>query len=232
MATTTVNATYQGYVGLSSNFYIDWVTDIRDAATGSFSFTYTLNTTANSIQAYEVPGRGGGTSGVCSRTFLFFDVSGVPGTITSATLSVLGAISGSLNVITVQGSAWGGDGSVTTLSNGDFSSLSFSNYSDEIYGWSTTGYNDFTLNSSAISEMNDNGYLNIVVIDFDFDYNGVAPGVGFVLRNGVEFLDPTNPIKLTLTYVPSTQVIGISPLLIDKVNGSLLTNISKVVGVS
>ena len=232
MPTTTVNATYQGQVQYSTSFYLDWVFDIRNASVGNVANTYTTNSFDFGIRAYESTGRGG-TIGVCGRTFLFFDLSSVPGVITSATLSVLGWNSGDLNTITVRGNAWGGGGGTSTLSTSDYDELEYSTpYSSELYGWTTTGYNDFTLNNDAISDMNSNGYLNIVVIDFDYDYNEVSPGVGFVQQNGVEFLDSTNPIKLTLTYVPSIEVLGVSPLLMDTVNGVSFTNVSKVNGIS
>lgn len=230
MPTTTVNATYQGLVQYSTNFYLDWVFDVRNASVGNVANTYTTNTSVYGIRAYESSSRGG-TTGVCARTFLFFDLSSVPGVITSATLSVLGWVTGDLNTITVKGNAWGGGGGTSTLSTSDYDELEYSTpYSSELYGWTTTGYNDFTLNSTAISDMNSNGYLNVVVIDFDYDYNAVSPGILGIQQNGVEFLDSTYPIKLTLTYVPDFEVLGISPLLISAVNGVSFSDIEKVIG--
>jgi hypothetical protein len=237
MSTTTVNATYQGYCRLTTNFYFsDWVFDVRDAPTATTAVTYTTNTTTDqALQAYEIFSRLG-TTGVCSRTFLFFenlDTAVGGGIITAATLRVFGGSSGDLlNTVTVKGDAWGSNGSDGNLNTGDYGDLDFATpYSNELYGWNLNAYNDFELNSSAIDDMNNNGYLNIVVIDYDYDYLGVSPGVGaFQAANGVEFLDSTDPIKLVISYVPSFEVLGISPLLVSKVVGVSFGNIKKVIG--
>jgi len=231
MPTTTVNATYQGLVQYSSSFYFDWSFDIRGAVNGNLATTYTTNTTANAIRAYEVFSRGG-TTGVCCRTFLFFDVSSIvgDGIITDATLSVLGGSTfQQLNTITVKGDAWGTDGSTTTLANANYSDLDFNiPYSDPLYGWDLNAYNNYALYGDAINDMQTFGYLNIVVIDYDYDYLDSNPGLGFSQENDVEFLDSTSPIKLTISYVPRFGVIGISPLLTNKVIGVDINNISRI----
>jgi hypothetical protein len=74
----------------------------------------------------------------------------------------------------------------------------------------------------------------VVVIDYDYDYLGVSPGVGFVQQNSVEFLDSTDPIKLEITYTPagySNKVVGVVGASIGKVIGVSSANISKVIGV-
>ena len=233
MPTTTVNATYQGYVVFSTSFYLDWVTDVRDASTGSSAVTYTTNTAAAAaIAAYESTARFG-TTGVCARTFLFFDVSSVPGEITAATLSVLGASFGDLNTVIVKSTAWA-NGGTNALYTYDYSAIDYNTaYVDNVtYGWTTTGYNDYTLNADAINDMNVNGFFNVAVIDYDYDYLGSYPPFSTVQRNGVEFLDPSFPIKLTVTYVttPNIKVIGVTNLLTNKVDGILFSNISKVIG--
>ena len=231
MPTTTVNATYQGYVRNRVLNYFDWVTDVRDAVNGVSAVTYTSNTsTSLAIEATGTVTRLG-SDGICSRTFLFFDLSSVSGMITSATLSVLGFTPGNLNPITVKSkdSAWFG---TNTLSNSDFSAIDFSTpYSSGNVGWSTTGYNDFVLNATAISDMDTYRVLNIAVIDADYDYSGSYPPFGTVQQNGVEFLDSTSPIKLTVVTSTVIEPLSISPLLVNKINGVSFNNISKVIGV-
>ena len=46
MPTSTINATYQGRVILNvSNFFVNWLSQVRNATTGSLASTYTTNTT-------------------------------------------------------------------------------------------------------------------------------------------------------------------------------------------
>jgi hypothetical protein len=46
MATSTINATYQGRVGKSVQLQlVNWLSQVRNATTGSLVSTYTSNTT-------------------------------------------------------------------------------------------------------------------------------------------------------------------------------------------
>lgn len=229
MATTTIEADLQGVVSnirtLSS---IVWGSDIRNSSTGTDSLTYTSNSSNNNaIQAGILSGRGD-QSGYCGRTFLFFDISSILGTITAATLNVLGTGTDvSADTIATEATAWGGDGSTTTLSTSNFGDIDFNtNYSGQLTTWSTSGYNSYTLNSSAISAMNTDGYLNCAVIEYTFDYIGTSPSVGTLDRVGIEFLDSTSPIKLEITYSPSinnittySSVIGVEAADIETIIG-------------
>ena len=238
MATVTVEVTYQGYI-----FYqltaasIDWVKQVRNNTTGS-PFTITSNSSQSAaIYAGLVSSRSGFV-GSCGRTFLFFDgldtaIGG--GTITSATLKIYGnGTTSSADTIIVEGSAWGGSGGTSTLASGDFDSLDHSTaYSAKDLSWAG-GYNDFTMNATAISDMNTNGYLNAVLIEGDYDYDSQSPSVGTITSAGVEFLDPTNPIKLELTYTPAgygNDIIGVSAANIDSVIGVATADIDNIIGV-
>lgn len=242
MATTTVNATYQGVVSNSGTINFDWVTDIRNAPTGNNADTYTSETTnTTAIRVLSISGRGG-NSGSCHRTFLFFEslntaVGG--GTITAATLKVYnGGSSSNIQTKVAKSDAWGGDGSDGTLNTGDYSLVSFTTeYSPKKVGWNGSAYNDFELDSNAITFMNSAGYLNCAVVEFEYDYDGAEPIADFEDSATVEFLDSTNPIKLEITFTPAptgylNKVIGVAPASIGKVIGVSSANISKVIGVS
>lgn len=233
MATTTISATYQGQVGISYNaLLVNWVTDVRNASVGTYTNTYTTNQfNAAAIYAALVAGRGGTSTGLCSRTFLYFDLSSVGGTITSATLKVLGYSTSTSEVIPVEGTPTWGLGS---LGLGDYDSLDHSTpYASAITSWNTAGYNNFTLNSTAISDMNTNSELNVCLIDNVYDYNATSPSLGNTYRAGIEFLDPTNPIELEITYDPpyGNTVIGVVSANIGEVNGVVTTDIDNITGV-
>jgi len=241
MPTVTVDATLQGQVGNQiTSPLINWLSQVRNASTGTFADTKTSNSSVNpGFAASLTSGRGGSVLGKAIRVFLFFDdldteTSG--GTITAATLKIYNwSSSTSADSIIVKGSAWGGNGSTTTVSTSDFSNLDYSTaYSSTALTWSG-GYNDYALNAQAISDMNANGYLNCVLIESDYDYDGDSPSLGKNETGAVEFLDPVNPIKIELTYSAagySNNVAGVASANIATVIGVATANIGKVSGVS
>jgi len=249
MPTITVDATYQGFIRRAEILgSANWSTT-RDAGSGTQADTVTTATNAGAIRSTLETARGGISQGI-TRTFLFFDLDSIPteakGNITSATLKVLGVSSGNADSIPVKASAWGGAGNTSTLSTGNFSSLDFNTpYSSEKIGWNTSGYNDYTLNSDAISDINtvsgisigDSEYfLNVAVIEHDYDYSNIAPPDPTTVANGVRFLDSTNKIKLELTYPDPSGgyvniVIGVAPANIGNIIGVDTGDIETVIGV-
>jgi hypothetical protein len=243
MATTTVDVTYQGVASFTyfSPFFIDWITEVRDVVTGDPPTTYTTNTQVNdAVRASSQTSRTFNT-GVCSRTFLFFDdIAGSigGGTVTAATLKVYnGGSAASTRTIIVESYAWGSDGSSSTLVDTDYSEVNrygTGTYSTASLSWSGSNYNDFVLDASCIADINGYGYLNCAVMEYDYDFIGDYPTVNTIFLAPIEFLDPTNKIKLEITYTPAgyaNKVIGVAGASIGKVDGVLSANISKVVGV-
>lgn len=242
MPSTTVNATLQGRAAMSySAALINWTSQVRDATFGTLINTYTTNNTiGGAIRTYLISSRGG-YQGHCSRVFLFFDgldTATGGGTITAATLKVYNSsFANFINTIAVEATAWGGDGSTTTLSSGDYSALDQSTaYSSEDLSWGGATYNDFVLNATAIAAMNTNGYLNVAVIEGEHDYGNTSPTLNDTSETAtVRFVDGTNPIKLELTYSAagySNNVLGVAAANISKINGVATANIGKVVGIS
>jgi hypothetical protein len=241
MATSTINATYQGRVGISvSSFFVNWLSQVRNATTGTYASTYTTNITVSNafLVAYDT-GRSSQV-GQCARVPLFFDVSSITAsnTITAATLKVWNPNAGAgIYSIIVKGSAWGGNGSTTTLSTSDYDNLDFATaYSAKDVTWNGGGaYNDFTMNVTAISDMNTNGYLNCFLIEGDFDYDGQSPVIDDGPYQGsVEYLDATNKIKVELTYAPSgyaNKPLGVTPDNVGEILGVAKASVSKFLGV-
>ena len=230
MATTTINATLQGVVERqdSSGSAISWVSTTRNAAAGTGATTITANTFFTGMKVQYTFAKNVYVS-TCNRTFLFFDLSSVGGTITAATLRVLAGTPGNTDdVQAVPSTAWGGDGTTTTLATGDYDGVEFlgttgSNYGS-ILSWTASSYNDITLSADAISDMNSDGYLNCALLDQDNDYKGIAPTLGTEISYPIEFLDATNPIKLEITYTPTGWN--------DNVNGVANASIANVMGVT
>ena len=235
MATTTVTASLVGGTTAITNNPTNWVTQVRDATSAVFSSTFSLpnpgleNSTVFGIILATNPRDGTVTGGIVRTFFFFKDINTAVGgqTITGATLQISGS-GGNLtqDSIMVSASAWGGNGSTTTIANSDYSKLSFSDpYSSALTSWSNTGYNQYSLNSDAIADMNADGYLNCVVINENNDFDGVSPSAETsIVSNGTYIPTIPNqltgpvPVNLVLTYgaaaatnVSVTQSIVVSP---------------------
>ena len=136
MATTTINATLQGVIEKqnASGSAINWVSTTRNAAAGTGVTTITTNSFLVGMKVGYTSAKGLYIA-ECIRTFLFFDLSSVGGTITAATLKVLAGTPGNTDdVQAVPSTAWGGDGTTTTLATGDYDGVEFNGTSGSNYG--------------------------------------------------------------------------------------------------
>ena len=179
---------YPDYDGVVYKFVSDTWANVRNAASG------TLNATASYyIQNSHTSGRGGDAHQI-GRYFLEFDTSSINKTISSASLSLYGYNLGTLDVILIKGSQSGtvstGDfneilNGSTPLGNsngsgaGTFASTSVVEYSGEIATWSTSGYNEITLNSDAFSDIIANDAFTCVLIGYDYDFADIAPSEAY-----------------------------------------------------
>ena len=227
MATTTVNSTIEGLIQRldTSASTINWLTTTRNAATGTNATTLTSGENKNGAveSSYELAK--GTYSSSNTRVFFFFDTSGVSGSITAATLYVYAGSAGNADSQVVEATAWGGDGTTTTLETGDYDAISFTTpYSSALVGWTTSAYNSYSLNSTAISAMNTDGYLNCAILTEDYDLKGVSPTLGDNWANVINFENSSNPIYLDITYTPDAWN--------EIVNGVANASISKVITVS
>jgi hypothetical protein len=239
MATTTVNVSYEGIVERldTSSSAINWLTTTRNASTGTSATTYnSIAKSALSPRSYYELAKGTYSSANV-RTFFFFDLSSVGGTITAATLKVYNdgsAISDDIEC--VEATAWGGSGSSSTLATTDYDEVALLGSGDSysnLLTWAGSAYNSFTLNSTAISDMNTNGYLNCALLTQDLDYRGIAPSLGTNVGFQIRFNDSSNPVYLDITYTPAynNTVNGVSASNIGNVNAVAKANIANVNGV-
>lgn len=233
MATTTVTAGKQAEG--DSGTQTSW-TAAKDATSATYSQQFSTATDdLNSVQGLYNSGRGGGTYRLV-RTFLFFDLSGVPGTITAMDLDLYVVYGGTAVAQVAKSTAFGGDGT------SDFAASDYDNWSQDsptAYMASSatlsTGNVSLTLNSTAISDANSNGYLNVAIVDNVHDFLDQQPLLSIDRASGIRFENSSNPIQLDITYTPSgygNDVIGVSSSSIVKVIGVASADISKVIGAS
>ena len=171
---------YPDYDGVVFKYATDSWTNVRAASIGS------LNTVSSAyLYNFHTAGRGADTFQI-GRYFLEFDTSAITDTLSSATLKIKGA-SGvtNLDVMLVKGSQSGsvvaGDfnqisGGGTALLNSDgsgagtFAGTPVVEYSSELTTWSSSGYNDISLNATALTDIKDNSTFHCVLIGYDYDY--------------------------------------------------------------
>ena len=161
----------------------------RDAATSSAAFA--AGTTL-AVESVNITGRGPALHAV-TRSFLYFDTSGISGTVSAATLKLYGGTNqNNTDFIAVKGTQSGDPAtsdfdSITGWSTGSAdgsgagdNESNVTKYSAEIDQGdvSTSGYFDVALNAQAKADMENNGTLGVVLINFDYDLKDIDPGSG------------------------------------------------------
>ena len=148
----------------------------------------------------SLSGKGGGETHFTRRAFFFFNTSGISIAPSEATLKIKGYNRNNSDVIAVKSTAADPvvNGSyndfptdaVTALGNSDgsgagtFAGVSGLTYSAELSTWSTSGYNDIELNSTALSDMASLDTFKVCVMDYDYDYLDIAPSIGTLVGVG------------------------------------------------
>ena len=177
---------------------------VHDNATG---------TAASVIDSYHSTGisawctaTGRSTTYYIYRSYLLFDTSGISVAPSAATLKVYGATNSSGDIIAIEGT-WNG---TSTLGTGDFDSftgfsagwgsLNATQYSSEVSSWSTSGYNDITLNAAALAKMASADVLSVVLMNHTYDYMDATPNLGgrtgcVTEKNGLQFADQSGTSK-------------------------------------
>ena len=232
MATTNVTASLQGIIS-KIGFNTTW-SAMRNATSGDSTSTYTSATNvAGAITAEFESGRFGSFGGI-ARTYLFFDLDSISTTITGLSLQIPGVSNNTSSVIPIEGTAWGGGGGTTSLTNAMFNDLNFNRaYASSTSNWSTSGNNVFTLNNNAISDANSDGYLNVVLLNASNDYPNVSP-FALSVNSGVRFKNGSQPIRLVVTHADAgygNEVNGVAAANINRVLDVPIANVARVIGV-
>ena len=203
----------------------------RDASFSSGTGLVTTRSTV-AVTADKTSGRGGGSIYNVVRSFFEFDTSGISVAPTDATLKLYGYFSTSADFFVVKsshtdGSLGSGDfDSIDGWSSGAENSSNVTKYSSEVSTWSTSGYNNIALNSTALNDIANNNTFKICLIEADFDLPNNEPSLGTTRRTGLYFVEfsgtSTDPI-IDYTVAGASgyghDVIGVSSGDIDNVIG-------------
>ena len=200
------------------------------------------------IEVARFASRGGGNTYRITRSFMYFDTSGITGTVSAATIKIRGYPDNDGSIVALKSTAYGGDGG-TALASGDFDAIpgwttgasaesSVTKYSGTITSgsWNTSGYNDLTGNSDLRADMQNNDAVIICFIDYTNDLlnvaltsNGQANLGAFYTDYYGTSLDPY--IEYTIATGYGNAVNGVAATNISKINGVATASISKVNGI-
>ena len=190
-------------------------------------------TTAQTGLGYQAVASGRGLQYTIRRLFLSFKTNTVTQTLASANIQIRGSAANSKPTILVPSTAFGG--SNQSLSNNDYDNLTFNTtYNSGLSTWAS-GINEYSLNNTALTDIQNNGYFIVAIIQEDNDFDDVdIGGRGGTINFGVDF---TQSIKLNYTLGgggPTNvgTVFGIDKDDIGKVTGIGLNTISKITGIS
>ena len=222
---------YLGGGGSITKYAVGTWSDIRDATSGNTPVT---TRTVNAMYAFHTPGRGSNVYNV-TRSFYYFDTSGITGTVDAARLRIHGYWSDSADVIVVKSDAFGGDGG-TALASADFNNFDTSTpYSSELTSWTASDWNQFELNSTAKTDIQNDNYLIVCVMEHDHDFQDSAisnSGAGSGAYH--DYTSTTYDVHLVVSLVATGYghvVNGVAAASIGKVKGVATANIEKIIGV-
>ena len=166
----------------------------RDATSGDID--YSTNTSfINAVMARKARG----TRYFVNRAFFSFNTSGISVTPSEATLKIYGLTNNTADFFVVKANHGGAlevadiDAIVGWSNSGVDNEGNVTKYSSEITSWSTSGYNDITLNSTALSDMSSLDDFQVCLIESTHDLRNVAPTAA--PRIGMYFADQSSTSK-------------------------------------
>jgi len=177
------------------------------AAARNSSVAENINTTVQKVgTAVKASANSAGNKYDCYRSFFAFDTSGVSIAPASATLKLYGYQYGSADVIIIKVDADATGDSDTDFVVADFSKTgtydASTAYSAQVSTWSTTNYNEITLNATALSDMASLSEFKLALIEHDYDYSKTAPANSVAVKSGIHYSNATSSdVRPTISYV-------------------------------
>jgi len=217
----TINISRQGHaVGKTSGNF--------STARTSVAASVTDGITGSSSVQYFSSGRGKRFL----RAFLYFDTSGITGTLSAAHIDIAGSGAGSPDpndTIMIKSTAFGGNGGTVLVQTDFFTSLDYTSaYSTELTSWNHAGNNEYTLTAAALADIKNNDHFTLAIVEHDSDYTNLdQANISDISIN----FSTTITLDYTLVTGYGNAVNGVASANIGKVNGVATASISKVNGV-
>lgn len=210
----TIVATYSGLVGTSTGTH----DASRDATSGTAEHEVPSGLDVEAIM--YVRATKGGVSYNINRSFYYFDTTSIITPVYAAGLQIRGALNNTATeVIALKSTAYGGDGQ-SSLANADFDALEgftagqsmesrVTAYTSPFSSWDGSGDNNMTLNATALTDMLDNNFLIVAIVDGTYDYKDNDPGSNVAEVNGAYFHnqayeDRRPRLSYTLAHIPTS----------------------------
>jgi len=202
----------------------------------------------NAIGIDTIAARGGATFYNVYRSFLYFDTSGITGTVSAATIKIKGYNLSSGSAIVVKSTAFGGDGgtalattdldAITGYSAGSSLAGSATVYGSQLTSWNnhTGAYNDFTGSSDLKSDMQDDDVVIICIMNYTNDYLNSTPsgdvlcGMLYTDKSGTSY-DPYIEYEVSSGSTVAT-VSGVAEASVATIKGVAHANIATINGVT
>lgn len=217
----------------------------RDVDDGS-SVDTTATSFTNFTAVHKFSGRGGGSTFKVERSFMYFDTSGITGTVASANFKIGGGSGNDGSIIAVKSNAFGGDGG-TALSAADFDAIpgwtdgasqagNVTNYSVAVTsGWNNNSLNTFAATSDLLADMKNNNVVIVCFLDYTNDYLNVEPTSAGTFNISGRFTETSTVslrprIDYTLATGYSHDIMGLAAASIGKVNTVATANVGKISG--
>lgn len=239
MPTVSVNASREGKI---TGPYLPVWFDARNELIGSTAQNRTSPTVDSFAIASEYISSRAGDLYRVMRSYFYWDLSSYAPNITAIDMNIDLVGSGTpLQIIPAQSVlAFGGNGGSSLVIN-EFDINTPTPPSPPAYSASPftngSGVVTTTLNPTAITDANNNGFLIIQLVEFDYDYPDFDP-TPFGYQQyyaGINFAFGTNTLDVTYTlagYGNAVNGIGTGAFgTIDTVNAVANANIDKVLGI-
>ena len=224
-----INASKAGYVvGQSSTTFA------TARQNGSSVVAAPTNNQTISISYTATSGRGSLTHAI-RRTFLYFDTSGLTGTISDASLNIEGATNHAIDVAVFKSTAFGGDGGTALATSDFFSTIDFSTTYFAGQDWVPVT-NNLSLNSTADADIQNDDAFICALVEKNKDGGNTAATSAVSRQAGIGF-----GTTITLTYTEAgaasgpanlTSYNGIAKASITNINGIAIANITSINGIS
>ena len=177
------------------------------------------STFATAIQYTGTSGRGTLTHNI-RRTFLYFDTSGLTGTISNTSLNIRGNTNESADVVVLKSTAFGGNGSSNLTTSDFFQSINYSTVYGTYTSWDASGDNDISLNSTANTDIQNNNAFICAIVEHTNDFPNTAATSAVSRQAGINF-----GVTITLTY---TEAAASGPANLTSLNGIAKASITNV----
>ena len=207
----------------------------RNALTGTLG-TVTTTTEGFNVESMAFSGRGA-TQYRISRSFFHFDTSGITAAVSSATFKIhIYAVGGGESRIMLFASVafTGGSNALVAEDFNDYYALTpYSGTSGVPVAGSML---EITLNSDALSDLQDNNDFKVAALNWKHDYSNSTPSYpnNYISTRMADYSGTASDPQIEYTLATTgygNDVNGVASANIGKVDGVATANIEKIIGV-